>query len=95
MSFADNAAASRYELVEDGELVGWVDYRPAGESTIIAHTEVAEGHEGRGVGGRLVEGAVAAIEAAGRTVIPTCPFAPAHIARHPELQSALDPAFRR
>ena len=29
-SFADHPEASRYELVRDGELLGWVDYRRAG-----------------------------------------------------------------
>ena len=86
---------SRYELVRDGELVGWVDYRPAGASTIIAHTEVLEGHEGEGLGGELVRDTVAAIAASGKTVIPTCPFAAAYIARHPELQKHLDASFRR
>lgn len=96
MTFSDNAAESRYELAGDGgSLVGWVDYRPAGDSTIIAHTEVLEGHEGEGIGGRLVEAAVRAISEGGKAVIPTCPFAAAYIARHPELQDSLDPSFRR
>lgn len=94
MTLTDNAEQSRLELVEDGELVGWVEYLPAGPSTIIAHTEVLEGHEGRGLGGELVRRAVEEISGQGKTVIPTCPFAAAHIGKHPELAEALDPALR-
>lgn len=90
----DHPERSRFELTVDGQLAGWVDYRPAGPSVIIAHTEVVEAHEGEGLGGRLVRGALDAIAAQGKTVIPTCPFAAAYIARHPELGEALDPAFR-
>ncbi len=42
----------RYELREGGELLGWVEYLPAGRSVIVAHTEVLEGGEGRGLGSR-------------------------------------------
>jgi len=82
-------------LHRDGELVGWVDYRPAGESVIIAHTEVPAEHEGEGLGGELVRGAIERIGAAGKTVIPTCPFAAAYIDRHPELADAVLPSLRR
>ena len=83
------------ELRIDGELAGWLDYRPAGPSTIIAHTEVTDGHEGQGLGGVLVRGALDAARSAGKTVIPTCPFANAYIDRHPELDEFLAPTARR
>jgi predicted GNAT family acetyltransferase len=91
----DVPESHRFELRRDSALLGWVDYRPAGASVIVAHTEVAEGHEGEGLGGELVQGTVAAIAAQGKTVIPTCPFAAAYLARHPELDEFLDPSFRR
>src|SRR3712207_8253406 len=40
-----------------------LDYRPAGESLILAHTEVRDQHEGEGLGGRLVRGALEAAKA--------------------------------
>ena len=91
----DNAERSRYELIADGELVGWLDYRPAGDSVILAHTEVLQGHEGQGLGGVLVERALESIDATGKTAIATCPFAAAHIDRHPELGRYLAPWARR
>lgn len=91
----DNSERSRLELRVDGELAGWLDYRPAGPSVIVAHTEVVDGHEGQGLGGVLVRRALEAARVDGRTVIPTCPFARAYIDRHPELDEYLVPYARR
>jgi uncharacterized protein len=90
----DNSTESRFELRLDGELVGFAEYRPAGDSTIIAHTEIAEGHEGEGLGGALVRGALERIRASGQTVIPMCPFTAAYIGRHPEFVDLVAPALR-
>lgn len=90
----DNPDLSRLELRLDDVLAGWVDYLPAGDSVIIAHTEVVDGHEGEGLGGVLVRAALEEIHAQGRTVIPTCPFAASYIARHPELEEYVVPSLR-
>ena len=88
---------SRYELLagDGGQLLGFVDYLPAGGSVIVSHTEVDEGHEGQGLGAELVRGALDAIRASGKTVIPTCPFTAAFIHRHPdEYADLVDPSMR-
>ncbi len=90
----DNPAESRFELRLDGRLVGRVEYLPAGDSVIVAHTEVDEGHEGEGLGSVLVRGALEAIRASGKTVIPTCPFAAAYIRRHPEFVDLVEANLR-
>ena len=94
-TFTDNARRSRFELEIDGELAGWLDYRPAGESVILAHTEVTTGHHGKGLGGALVRRALDAARSDGKTVIATCPFALAYIRRHPELDGFLAPFARQ
>ena len=90
----DDTELGRFELRDGDELLAWLDYRPAGPSVILAHTEVAEGHEDQGFGGEIVREAIERLSAQGKTVIPTCPFAAAYIERHPELGAALDPRFR-
>ena len=90
----DNPEEGRFELRLDGELVGFADYRPAGDSVIIAHTEIADGHEGEGLGGKLAREALERIRASGKTVLPMCPFTAAYIARHPELVELVAPAMR-
>jgi predicted GNAT family acetyltransferase len=94
-SVTDNEARSRFELRVDDELAGWLDYRPAGDSIILAHTEVSSAHEGKGLGGVLVRSTLEGARAAGKTVIATCPFAAAYIERHPELDEFLAPYARR
>jgi len=90
----DNPGRSRFELRVEGELVGWAEYLPAGESVIIAHTEIDERREGEGLGSVLVRGTLDRIRASGKTVIPTCPFTAAYIQRHPGYVDLVDPGLR-
>ena len=90
----DNPGEGRFELRVDGELVGWSEYRPAGESVIVAHTEIDERREGEGLGSVLVRGTLDHIRASGRTIIPTCPFTAAYIRRHSEHVELVDPSLR-
>jgi predicted GNAT family acetyltransferase len=90
----DNPAEGRFEVRLDGELAGFADYRPAGDSVIIAHTEIADGHEGKGLGGLLVREALERIRASGKTVIPACSFTATYIGRHAEFAELVDPSLR-
>ena len=94
VAVTDEPARSRFELRAGDELLGWLDYRPAGHSVILAHTEIAQAYERQGLGGTLVRGAVERIARGGRKVLPLCPFAAAYIDRHPELVVHVDRALR-
>jgi uncharacterized protein len=94
MTVADNPSLTRFELLDEDRVVGRVDYRPAGGSLIIAHTEIEEGHEGQGLGSVLVSTMLDEIRAGGKTVIPLCPFTAAFIRRHPEYADLVDPSLR-
>ena len=82
------AERSRVEIRAGDELVAWVDLRPGGASTIIAHTEVVAGHEGQGLGQVAVRAALEHIAGEGKSVIVVCPFARAVIASNPDLGRA-------
>ena len=56
---------------------------------IIDHTEVPDAFRGQGVGLALVSRAVEDFRAAGKKVIPLCPFAAAQFKRHPEWADVL------
>ena len=73
MTVTDAPERSRYELHDGEELLGWVDYRPAGRSVIIAHTEVREGGEGQGRGSHLVRAVLEDLRGRGVTAYPMCP----------------------
>ena len=80
----DNPGESRYELLLDGEVVGEILYRPARDHVVLLHTEVLPSQEGKGLGARLVSGALDDIRARGLRVVPFCPFVRGYIRRHPE-----------
>ncbi|MCX8567675.1 MULTISPECIES: GNAT family N-acetyltransferase [Hyphomicrobiales] len=57
---------------------------------IIDHTEVPDAFRGQGAGLRLVTRAVEDARAAGKKIIPLCPFAAAQFRRHPEWADVLN-----
>ncbi len=73
----------RYELVVDGAVVGEVRYRLAPDVVILVHTQVAPEFEGRGLGSRLVAGALDDIRARGLRPVPMCSFVASYLRRHP------------
>ncbi len=56
---------------------------------IIDHTGVPDAFRGQGAGLRLVTRAVEDARAAGKFIIPLCPFAAAQFKRHPEWADVL------
>jgi uncharacterized protein len=83
MTVTDNAAEHRFELVVDGHTAIAV-YERAGDRIVFTHTIVPPELEGRGVGTRLVAGALDQVRAAGLKVVPQCPFVAAYLEKHPE-----------
>lgn len=84
VSVADNPDELRYELHVDGELAGWIRYSRRPGAFVLIHTDVDPRFEARGLGGRLVEGALDDLRARGLKVVPVCPFVAGFIGRHPE-----------
>jgi uncharacterized protein len=94
LTVTDRADARRFELRAGDEVVGWIDYLPAGTSVIFSHTEIAPDHEGQGLGSVLVRRALDLMRERGTTVIPTCPFTAAYIQRHPDYADVVDRSLR-
>jgi predicted GNAT family acetyltransferase len=80
----DDPDELRYELRLDGEFGGEIRYRLQPDAIVLVHTEVSPSLEGRGMGARLVAGALDDIRGRGLRVVPLCPFVAAYIRRHPE-----------
>lgn len=81
----------RFELRDGEHLIGLASYAvvaagdPDGEERVVFfHTEVAEAREGQGLAGRLAAAALDTAVAAGRVVVPVCPYIAAYLKRHPE-----------
>lgn len=79
----DNKAEHRFEMDADGDIAVAYYRREPGVMT-FTHTEVPATLWGRGIGSRLVRGALEAARAEGLKVVPRCSFVSAYIARHPE-----------
>ncbi|MGH2972420.1 MAG: GNAT family N-acetyltransferase [Gaiellaceae bacterium] len=82
MRVVDNPAELRYEVHDDGELVGEIRYRKLPGALALVHTEAHPKREGLGT--EIVRGALDDIRARGLKVVPVCPFVGAFIRRHPD-----------
>lgn len=87
----NNIQQHRYELVDNGEVVGLAEYTLDGDAAVFTHTEVGEGHEGKGYGSKLAKLALDDAVAAGRKIVARCEFIAAYVSRHPEYGNALKP----
>jgi predicted GNAT family acetyltransferase len=86
----DGAAKGRYVVRgPDGAEAEMTFTRVGASQIIIDHTGVPDVFRGQGVGLRLVARAVEDARAAGRKIIPLCPFAAAQFRRHPEWADVL------
>jgi predicted GNAT family acetyltransferase len=75
----------RFELEEEGGLA-FVTYILEGDQITFTHTIVPEEMEGRGVGSRLVRGALDEARERGLKVVPACSFVRHFIETHDEYQ---------
>ncbi|MDY7102008.1 MAG: GNAT family N-acetyltransferase [Actinomycetota bacterium] len=68
----DNSERSRWELHEEGNLVGIADYVVRDDVVVITHTEIHPSRRGKGLAEHLVRHALDDVRAAGRRVEPRC-----------------------
>jgi uncharacterized protein len=70
----DDAEHNRFLVDLEGDSAQLVyDTEPG--RLILVHTEVPDAHQGRGVGGQLVEAALQRARQENLTLVPWCPFA--------------------
>ncbi len=80
---SDNRAQQRYELAVDGHVAASY-YEIADGVITFVHTEVPPELGGKGIGSKLIKGALDQVRAGGLKVIAQCPFVKAYIEKHPE-----------
>ena len=84
----NNKALHRYELAVDGHLAATYYKLDGGVITFI-HTEVPPELGGKGIGSKLIKGALDQVRAEGLKVIAECPFVKAYLDKHPEYADLL------
>jgi hypothetical protein len=79
----NNREKHRFELEAEGHIAAaYYDLKPG--IVIFTHTEVPKELSGRGVGSRLVKGALDQVRLDQLKIIANCPFVKAYIEKHPE-----------
>jgi predicted GNAT family acetyltransferase len=84
----NNTAESRFELDADGH-TALAFYRTEPGVITFVHTEVPQELSGRGVGSRLIRGALEQVRALGLKVVAKCPFVSGYLGKHPEFNDLL------
>ena len=87
-SVRDNRAEAEFELVVDGHRAV-AAYQLEGDRIVFTHTVVPPELEGRGVGSKLVRGALDLVRDRGLKVVPQCSFVRAYMQKHPETRDLL------
>jgi hypothetical protein len=79
----DNKAQHRFELDVEGHIAKSF-YRLADGVITFEHTEVPPELGGKGVGSRLIKGALDQVRGSGLQVMAECQFVKGYIEKHPE-----------
>ncbi|MFT3851240.1 MAG: N-acetyltransferase [Ilumatobacteraceae bacterium] len=85
----DSTERHRLELKVDGHLAHLDDTDQDGVLTLV-HTIVPEALGGRGLGGVLVQAALAKALAGNRRLVPQCPFAKTWLDKHPDAAEEIE-----
>ena len=84
----NNKPKHRYELAVEGHITATY-YELSGGIITFVHTEVPPELGGKGIGSKLIRGALDQVRADGLKVIAQCPFVKAFLDKHPDYQSLL------
>jgi len=86
---SNNPAHHRYELAVDGHIAATY-YQIADGVITFVHTEVPPELGGKGIGSKLIKGALDQVRADGLKVIAQCPFVKAYIEKHADYADLLN-----
>jgi predicted GNAT family acetyltransferase len=85
----NNKVHQRYEIAVDGHVAATY-YKLADGIITFIHSEVPPELGGKGVGSKLIRGALDQVRAGGLKVIAQCPFVKAFIEKHAEYADLLN-----
>jgi predicted GNAT family acetyltransferase len=83
-------AKNRYEILVDGKRAGLTAYRDRGDQRVFYHTEVDDAFAGQGLASVLVQEALTDVRAAGKRIVPVCPYVAKFLKKHDEFADITD-----
>jgi predicted GNAT family acetyltransferase len=81
----------RYEILTEGAVAGFTEYRDRADQRVFYHTEVGTVFAGRGLASRLVREALTDVRRAGLRVVPVCPYVKKYVSGHDGFADLVDP----
>jgi uncharacterized protein len=93
LEFINNPDEKRFELKVD-DAVAALYYTIFEDKLYLEHTEVPEVLQGKGLAGKLVEGALEYAKTNSLPIVPMCPYANKYIQRNLQFQNLLDVSER-
>jgi predicted GNAT family acetyltransferase len=85
----DNVRAGRFELVVDGELRSFANYREENGALVVPHVETVQRYRGNGFAEHLMDGVVINLRQTGRQIVPACSFAAQYLWARPDTHDLL------
>jgi chromate reductase, NAD(P)H dehydrogenase (quinone) len=84
--YRNNEAEQRFELLLDGQLAGFAEYRRGdpGDPIVFPHTVTTADFRGRGVAAALIRHTLDAVRSEGGRIVPACSFVADFVTRHPQ-----------
>jgi predicted GNAT family acetyltransferase len=84
-------AGHRYEIRLGDDLAGFTEYLDEDGRRIFFHTEIDDRFSGQGLAGILVHEALTATVAAGKRIVPICPYVANYLGKHDDFAASVDP----
>lgn len=86
----DNTESRCYDALLAGEVVGTLIYEHNGPRLVFTHTIIEPQYRKKGIGTKLVQGALDDVRAKGETVTNYCGFVSTFVKAHPEYADLID-----
>lgn len=83
----NNESASRYEILVDDNVAGYIEYSRDDRVVDLPHTKVDDAYQGQGLAAKLADFALEDIRTSGLLVKPTCPYIAKHIEQNPDFET--------
>ncbi len=91
----DNAGANRFELLVDGTVAAFLEYRVRPDGYALDHAEAVPGFEGQGLSSEMIGSVLDLMQRDETMVLPYCPFVVEYLRRHPEYHDVVAAAHRQ